>query len=226
VPTPPPEPAALSAFTISPTRVQSQQEATGTVTLTTAAPSGGISIELSTSDRDYARPASSSVTVPAGATTATFRIETTTVGESRDIQITARYLNVAINQILRVTITPPVARFKVTGTGKGDDKCTLTNASGDTDCRLDATTSSGAVRFYIWTYSIGGSNFTDGKTDPVGDLEVSSGCDFFKERSTSDDNGEKYISMEVSLVLEDRESTRSSRQSRNVRVYVAGYCGY
>jgi len=226
VPTPPPEPAALSAFTISPTRVQSQQEATGTVTLTTAAPSGGISIDLSTSDRDFARPASSTVTVPAGATTATFRIETTTVGESKDIQITARYLNVAINQILRVTITPPVARFTVTGTAKGADKCSLTNANGDTDCRLDASTSAGAIRFYIWTYSIGGSNVTDGKTDPVGDLEVSTGCDFFKERSTSDDNGEKYIGMEVSLVLEDRESTRSSPTRKNVRVYVNGYCGY
>ena len=60
----------------------------------------------------------------------------------------------------------------------------------------------------------------------MGDLEVSSGCDFFKERSTSDDNGEKYINMEVSLVLEDREMTRSSPTRKTIRVYVAGYCGY
>ena len=119
-----------------------------------------------------------------------------------------------------------MARFTVTGTAKGADKCSLTNANGDTDCRLDASTSAGAIRFYIWTYSIGGSNVTDGKTDRVGDLEIPNACDFFKERSTSDDNGEKYIGMEVSLVLEDRESTRSSPTRKNVRVYVNGYCGY
>ena len=89
------------------------------MTLTTAAPSGGITIDLSTSDRDFARPASSTVTVPSGSTSATFRIETTTVGESKDIQITARYQNVAINQILRVTIPPPVPRFTITGAARG-----------------------------------------------------------------------------------------------------------
>jgi hypothetical protein len=120
-----------------------------------------------------------------------------------------------------------VARFKITGTAKGDDKCTISNSSGDTDCRLDASTSSGAIRFYIWTYSFGGSSsVTDGKTDSVGDLEVSTGCDFFKERSTSDDNGEKYLNMTVGLVLEDREGTRSSQASRTIRVYPAGNCGY
>src|SRR6267142_587129 len=45
-PTPPPAPAALATFTISPSRVQSQQGAVGTVTLTTAAPSGGITVDL------------------------------------------------------------------------------------------------------------------------------------------------------------------------------------
>ena len=141
--------------------MQSQQEATGTVTLTTAAPSGGITIDLSTSDRDYARPASSTVTVPAGSTSATFRIETTTVGDSRDIQITARYQNVAINQILRVTIPPPVARFTITGTARGENKCTLNNNDGDNDCRVDASASSGVPKFYIYTYTIGSSTVTD-----------------------------------------------------------------
>jgi hypothetical protein len=101
--------------------VQSQQEATGTVTLSSEAPSGGISIELSTSNRDVARPAVSSVTVAAGSTTATFKIETTTVSQSEDVQITAKYQSVGINQIIRVTIPPPVARFTVTGDDRGED---------------------------------------------------------------------------------------------------------
>src|SRR5258706_11444092 len=127
VPTPPPQPAALSAFTISPSRVQSQQGSVGTVTLTTAAPSGGITVDLSTSNRDVARPATGSVTVAAGSTTANFNIESTTVAESQDVQITARYLNVAINQILRVTIVRPVARFTDTSPSKSENKTLITN---------------------------------------------------------------------------------------------------
>jgi hypothetical protein len=194
------------------------------VTLTTAAPSGGITIDLSTSDRDFARPASSTVTVPAGSTSATFRIETTTVAESKDIQITARYQSVAINQILRVTIPPPVARFTITGSARGEDTCSLSNASADTDCRVDASASGGFPRFYIFTYTIGSTTVTDAKTDKVGDVEISSGCDFFKDRSLNDDNGDKYINVDVGLVIEDREGTRSSKTTKTVRFYTNGFC--
>jgi hypothetical protein len=203
----------------------SQQEATGTVTLTTAAPSGGITIDLSTSDRDTARPASSSVTVPSGSTTATFRIESTTVAVSTDVQITARYQNVAINQIVRVTIPPPVARFTITGSGRGEDKCTLV-AGGDNDCRVDASASGGVPKFYIYTYQISSSTAVDGKTDRVGDVDIPAGCDFYKDHSTNDDNGDKYLNVDVSLQIEDREGTKSSVTRKTVRFYTAGNCGY
>jgi len=205
--------------------VQSQQEATGTVTLTTAAPSGGITIDLSTSDRDTARPASSSVTVPAGSTTATFRIETTTVALSSDVQITAKYLNVAINQILRVTIPPPVARFTVTGNSRGENKCTITNANGDNDCRLDASASSGVPRFYIYTYTLSSTTITDGKTDKFGDVDIPD-CNFYKDHSTDDDNGDRYLNVDISLQIEDREGARSSINTKRVRFYPSGNCGY
>jgi hypothetical protein len=196
------------------------------VTLTSEAPSGGITIDLSTSDRDYARPASSSVTVPAGSTTATFRIETTTVADSKDVQITARYQSVAINAILRVTIVPPAARFTVTGADRGEDKCTLVDNNGDNDCRVDASASSGVPKFYIYTYAIGSSTITDGKTDKLGDIDIPNACDFFKDRSTGEDNGDKYINVDVSLQIEDREGTRSSVTKKTVRFYTHGYCGY
>jgi len=206
--------------------VQSQQEATGTVTLTTEAPSGGITIDLSTSDRDTARPASSSVTVPSGSTTATFRIETTTVAVSTDVQITARYQNVAINQIVRVTIPPPVARFTITGSNRGENNCQL-SGGGDNDCRVDASASSGVPRFYIYTYQIGSSTVTDGKTDKVGDVDISGNpCDFFKDHSTNEDNGDKYLNVDVSLQIEDREGAKSSVTKKTVRFYTAGNCGY
>ena len=203
----------------------SQQEATGTVTLTTEAPSGGITIDLSTSNRDVARPASSSVTVPSGSTTATFRIETTTIAASEDVQITARYQNVAINQIVRVIIPPPVARFTVTGSNRGENKCTITNGNGDNDCRIDASASSGVPRLYLYTYALGSSTITDGKTDKMGDVEIPD-CNFYKDHSTDDDNGDKYLNVDISLQIEDREGAKSSVNTKRVRFYPAGNCGY
>lgn len=146
------------------------------------------------------------------------------MAESKDIQITARYQSVAINQILRVTIPPPVARFTITGSARGEDKCSLSNASADTDCRVDASASGGFPRFYIFTYTIGSTTVTDAKTDKVGDVEISSGCDFFKDRSLNDDNGDKYINVDVGLVIEDREGTRSSKTTKTVRFYTNGFC--
>ena len=65
----------------------------------------------------------------------------------------------------------------------------------------------------------------DGKVDKVGDIDIPS-CDFYKDRSTNDDNGDKYLNVDVSLQLEDREGVKSSINKKTVRFYVNGYCGY
>ena len=93
-----------------------EQGSVGTVTLTAPATSGGIRIDLSTSASDIAAPTVGSITIPEGSTTGTFNIDVHTISSSQDVQITARYGNIAaLNAILRVTIFPPVARFTVTG---------------------------------------------------------------------------------------------------------------
>jgi hypothetical protein len=82
-------------------------------------------------------------------------------------------------------------------------------------------------QYYRYTYTIGGgSGVQDVKTDPMGDVEISNGCDFLKDHSTSTDDTGQYISMNVSLVIEDREGTLSSKASKDVKVYTNGYCGY
>ena len=70
------------------------------------------------------------------------------------------------------------------------------------------------------------TSVTDGKTDRVGDVDVSSGCDFFKDHSTNDDGSDRYLNVDVSLQIEDREGTRSSVTKKTVRFYTSGYCGY
>ena len=167
--------------------------------------------------------------VPSGSTTATFTIETTTVALSQDVQITARYQNVAINQILRVTIPPPIARFTFNGTHRGEDKCTLIDNNGDSDCTVDASASSGVMGSYTYLIEIGSHpkvNFAYGV--PVAHLLIPNGCDIFRNQSAwlNDDNGAKYLNAVVSLQLLDREGTYSEITTRIVRFYVAGYCGY
>ena len=56
--------------------------------------------------------------------------------------------------------------------------------------------------------------------------DITDGCSFFKDHSTNDDNGDKYLNMDIRLVIEDKEGTSSSPTVHNVRVYVNGRCGY
>ncbi len=74
--TPPPPPSAtLSSFGVNPTAVTGGNPSTGTVTLSSPAPSGGTVVSLS-SNQPGAASVPASVTVAAGATTASFTITT------------------------------------------------------------------------------------------------------------------------------------------------------
>jgi hypothetical protein len=71
-------PAAVSALTLHPTRVFAGSSSTGSVTLMAPAPPGGAVVNLGSSDTSVATvPAT--VTVPAGATSASFTVSTNTV---------------------------------------------------------------------------------------------------------------------------------------------------
>jgi hypothetical protein len=75
-PTPPPSSApTLTALTVSPTDVVGPDPATGTVTISAAAPTGGFVVDL-TSDNPAAATVPPAVTVPSGASRATFPVTT------------------------------------------------------------------------------------------------------------------------------------------------------
>src|SRR4029077_8836464 len=77
----PPPPPTLSSLTLNPTSVTGGNSSTGTVTLSGAAPSGGAQVALSSGNTAAAR-VPSSVTVAAGATSATFTVGTSAVAAS------------------------------------------------------------------------------------------------------------------------------------------------
>jgi trimeric autotransporter adhesin len=89
---PPPVVAALQSVTISPGSVSGGGNATGTVTLTTAAPAGGARVLLASSNT-AAASVPASVTVPAGATRATFTVTTHSVSSTTTVSVGGEYGN-------------------------------------------------------------------------------------------------------------------------------------
>jgi hypothetical protein len=97
----PPGPAALSTLSLNPSNVTGGNSSQGTVTLTSAAPSGGALVALSSSNTNVAS-APPSVNVPAGATSASFNVTTRSVTASTSVTISASYNGVARSALLNV----------------------------------------------------------------------------------------------------------------------------
>jgi trimeric autotransporter adhesin len=96
--------ATLSSLTLSPTTVVGgAQSSTGTVTLSGPAPTGGAQVALASDNAAASVP--SSVTVPAGATNATFPVNTAAVAASTTVTISASFGGVT--QTAPLTVTPP-----------------------------------------------------------------------------------------------------------------------
>jgi hypothetical protein len=119
--TTPPAPGALSALAVSPASVTGGTAAQGTVSLTSAAPAGGFAVALSSSNPGTAiTPAG--VTVPQGATTATFAVATSAVTTSTPVTITASAGGVTRTATLTVTPQAPTATRPVTATGRSGER--------------------------------------------------------------------------------------------------------
>jgi len=102
---PPPPPATLSALSLNPTTVVGGNSSTGTVTLTGAAPSGGLVVSLASNSAAASTPAS--VTVPAGATSASFSVTTTAVTTATSATVSATLG--ADTRTAALTVNPPPA---------------------------------------------------------------------------------------------------------------------
>ncbi len=105
-------PAALASVTVNPSIVTGGQGTTGTVSLTSAAPAGGVLVSLSS-----ANPAATvvnSVTVPAAATSANFPVTTASVSSTTVGNVTASYSGVTKSATLTVNPPAPAALLALT----------------------------------------------------------------------------------------------------------------
>lgn len=100
-PTPTPTNITLSSLTLNPTTVIGGSSSPGTVTLSGAAPAGGALVTLASSDSAVAT-VPTSVTVAAGATSASFTIGTNLVTATSSATISAAYGGVTKTAILNV----------------------------------------------------------------------------------------------------------------------------
>src|SRR5437763_7818016 len=96
--------AALSALSASPNQVVGGSGATGTVTLSAAAPNGGAVVSLSSASGAVSVPAS--VAVPPSATAASFSITTSATTSTTTTTLTAVYAGVT--KTTTFTVTPAV----------------------------------------------------------------------------------------------------------------------
>jgi hypothetical protein len=147
-PAPPPAPATLQSLAVSPTSLAGGSSAQGTVTLTSAAPSTGAAVSLSSSNPAVAAvPAS--VTVAAGGTSATFAVSTAAVTASTAVTISGTYNGTTQSAALTVTPVPPppqTATLTVNATGRSGERITSTPAGISV-----ATGSSGSASFTVGT---------------------------------------------------------------------------
>ena len=100
-------PASLASVSIKPASITGGQPATGTVTLSGAAPAGGAVISLASANPAASVPGS--ITVPADTSSANFTVNTSTVTATTTGNITATYGDVIKSATFTVNPPAPVA---------------------------------------------------------------------------------------------------------------------
>jgi hypothetical protein len=132
---------SASALSLSPSTVTSGGSSTGTVTLSGAAPTGGLVVSLSSSSAVASVP--TSVTVPAGTTSASFNISTSGSGTAT---ITATSGGASRSAVLTVSSAPPPAT----------DTVTITRAEWNGGrLRVEATSSNSTATLRVYVTSTG-----------------------------------------------------------------------
>jgi hypothetical protein len=136
--------AALSEVSVSPTDVVGGDPATGTVTLTAAAPSGGFTVALS-SDNTAAATVPPSVAVPAGATSASFPVTTNVVPNPQSALIIGTAGAVTTYAIITAWTPFAFANGSISILPGGNGSGTVTSQPAGINCTITRGNGSGGV---------------------------------------------------------------------------------
>jgi hypothetical protein len=133
---------ALAKVAINPTQVIGGDPATGTVTLTAAAPAGGVQVSLS-SDDPAAATVPASVTITAGSTSASFPITTNVIGNPQSATIIGTAGGVTTYEIITVYTPFTFANGSVSLVRGGNGNGEVTSQPAGIDCIITSAGGSG-----------------------------------------------------------------------------------
>jgi trimeric autotransporter adhesin len=197
---------------------------TAIATLTGPAPAGGAAVTLSGGE---AVTVPASVNVAAGASSATFTIQTRQVGGSIASTIGGAYGGASASAEL--TITGPggaTASFGVTGPTL-TDTCALTNNGNAIDCTFNGSTSSspGTIVAWDWTYNTIAATFSQTTTGAVL-AQPAVNCSLLPAPPLPD--GVTFLPLTVTLKVHDNLGNVSAVATNRggARLFPNGTCGF
>ena len=214
---------ALSTVSLSAASVVGGNSVTGTAILTAPAPAGGADVTLTAGD-PLTVPAS--VTVPAGATSATFNVATRLVAGTIAGTVTGAYGGASASAALSVTKpTVATASFGITGPTESDT-CTMANGGNTLNCAFNGTTSSapGNIVAYQWTFRAG-TTISETTTGPL--LTSPAVTCSWLPAPPLPAGGFQWLPLIVTLtVRDDLGNVSAVATNAGARVFPQGVCGY
>ena len=169
--------ATLSAVALSAGSISGDGTVTGTASLSSGAPSGGALVGLSSSDSAASVP--TSVSIPAGAASATFVIRTFAPSSTRTAVISAAYGGVTrtASLVVEVRSSPPPGPMNLTGRWRGTLVCTICGPTS-VAFQMDITQAGSAFNgsCVTSTGASGGLTLRLGATEPNGEVDLFGNC--------------------------------------------------
>jgi FG-GAP repeat len=133
----------VTDHTISPAAVTASQPATGTVTISGPAPTGGLPVTLSTDNKAAAAPTVTKVIIPKDATSATYSIKTNLISEATTVNFSATTGSTTLTAPLRIKL-PQIDLFVRPAIFLAGDKITVIGK-----IRVQVNAPKAGLRFYL-----------------------------------------------------------------------------
>ena len=218
--------ATLVSITFANGSVVGGDPAIGTVTLSSGAPAGGAVVALSGSDPVTLPP---SVTVLAGATTATFSALTRAVPATVASTITGTYAGTSMSVVLSVTKpTVATASFGVSGPTE-TDTCSMANGGRTLACTFNGSTSTapGPIVAWEWTYGVPSGKLFSQTTSVATLKDPDVDCSFLPSPPLPAAPADQFFKLTVTLRVRDSLGNVSAVATNpNARVFPSGVCGF
>jgi hypothetical protein len=217
---------AVSTFTLSASTVVGGESVTATVGLTASAPVGGVSVVVVAGDP---LSAPDTVSVAAGATSATFTVRTRLVGGTIPGTVTAAYGGASMSATLSVTKpTVATASFGVSGPTE-TDTCTMTNGGNSLNCGFNGSTSTAPGNIVAWDWSYrAATGVAMTQTTSTAQFSLPPVNCSWLPAPPLPAGSPQWLPLIVTLKVHDDLGNVSAEVSNNggARVFPQGVCGY